>query len=106
MSHVALSRRALLGGIAASAFVGMGRAALGGPLEDVLAAPAVDLHSHAGGLLDARAPKYDVARRMIQGKFGVVTMAAVADFPVIRQHKAFRQPGAGDADAPGQSGRA
>ena len=96
MSDVVLSRRAVLGGIAVTAFAGLGRVAFAGPLEDVLATPAVDLHSHAGGFIRPNDAKYDIARRMIQGKFGIVTLAAVADWPVLQKQKAIRQPSAGE----------
>jgi membrane dipeptidase len=71
---------------------------------------AVDLHSHAGGrIVNTRtASPFNVAERMKRGRFGVVSMAVVADRSVISSTggriAAFRQPRPGElyADTNGQ----
>ena len=93
-------RDVLLGLIAGSALIA--RPSWAAPLDDVLAVPAVDLHSHAGGRLVSNKAQYNVAERIVQGRFGTVTMAAIADLTVIRQAspggpvKAYRTPAPGE----------
>jgi len=70
--------------------------------EVIAAVTSVDLHSHAGGRLSGSngpAP-FNVAERMKRGHFGVVTMAAIADRPLLRRNgvrvSAIRQPQPGE----------
>jgi len=78
--------------------------------EVMASATAVDLHSHAGGrIVNTRsASPFNVADRMKRGRFGIVTMAVVADRSVISSTggriAAFRQPRPGElyADTNGQ----
>lgn len=90
----------LSGFIAGAALAVSARYAKAGPVDDVLATPSVDLHSHAGGRLVAGKPVYDVANRMERGRFGIVTMAAISDSAVIRNQggaiKAVRVPAQGE----------
>lgn len=103
MRNASFTRRALvLGALAGSASVLVPRFLSAAPLDDVLATPSVDLHSHAGGRLVSNKTRYDVAERMLRGHFGVVTMAAIADLTVIRAQgpggavKAVRNPAPGE----------
>ncbi len=63
---------------------------------------AADLHSHAGGRLGTAQSRneYDVAARMVEGGFGLLTLAVVADSPVLRRMgnrvAAFRDPAEGE----------
>ena len=71
--------------------------------EVIAAVSAVDLHSHAGGRVtgssNGPAP-FNVADRMKRGHFGVVTLAAIADRPLLRRTGdriyAARAPQAGE----------
>lgn len=88
--------------VAGGAYLAMRGAAFAAPVDDVLAIPAIDLHSHAGGAIISNKTRYNVAERMIQGRFGTVTISAVADLAVIRQQerggpvKAVRDPRPGE----------
>ena len=69
--------------------------------EVIAAVTSVDLHSHAGGRLVGGGPgPFNVAERMKRGHFGVVTMAAIADRPLLRRNGvrlfASRQPQPGE----------
>jgi membrane dipeptidase len=92
-----IGRRDFLSGLgAAAALSSVPTAAFAAPLDDVLQTPAVDLHSHAGFT-----QSIDVARRMIQGRFGAITFAVIADRPVTQkqssgQSRAVRQPAKGE----------
>jgi membrane dipeptidase len=92
-----LTRRRFLAAVGSTAALSSaGAAALAGPVDDVLAVPAVDLHSHAGST-----KSFDLARRMIDGRFGAVTLAAIADYPLIQKtstgaRRASRQPQKGE----------
>ncbi len=101
MIEHSFTRRRLLAGLAAGAAVTLSaRYAKAGPVDDVLATPSVDLHSHAGGRLVSGKSVYDVANRMVQGGFGIVTIAAIADSAVIGNQggaiKAVRAPAPGE----------
>ena len=74
-------RDVLLGFLAGSAI--LARPGWAAPLDDVLAVPAVDLHSHAGGRLVSNKAQYNVAERIVQGRFGTVTMAAADHLKVM-----------------------
>jgi membrane dipeptidase len=93
-----------MGMVSGGAYLASSGWASAAPLDDVLAVPSVDLHSHAGGWLPNRT-RYDVAERVVRGRFGTVTMAAIADATVIRQSspggpiKAFREPKPGECFA-------
>ncbi len=99
-----LTRRDLLSGLVAGSAL-LARPSWAAPLDDVLMTPAVDLHSHAGGRLVSNKAHYNVAERMVRGRFGTVTMAAIADVTVIRQAspggpvKAYRTPQPGECFA-------
>ncbi|MCD6074409.1 MAG: rane dipeptidase family protein [Rhodospirillales bacterium] len=106
MSEGLFSRRfVLMGMVSGGAYLASSGWASAAPLDDVLAVPSVDLHSHAGGRLVSNKPRYDVAERMVRGRFGTVTMAAIADQSVIRQSspggpiKAYREPKPGECFA-------
>ena len=107
------SRRAVVRGLASLAALGTLPLAATAPAPalaqaaasdirtgDILKTPAVDLHSHAGGQVVGNRPPYDVAATMVEGQFGVVTLSAVADSPLLRRTgdriAAFRQPGDGE----------
>lgn len=108
------SRRAVIGGLASAAAVAVTPAAAWPALPQLAArepigiqvaadldVAAVDMHSHAGGGISrASSGHYDVAKRMQQGSFDVVTLSLIADLPVLRREgirtSAVRKPGPGE----------
>lgn len=68
--------------------------------EVLKSAPAIDLHSHDGGLLSRSSRPRNVAQRMKEGRFAVVTMTAIADGPLIQKINGrpaiFRKPAPGE----------
>jgi membrane dipeptidase len=104
MRKISSTRRDVLLGLLAGSTL-LARPGWAAPLDDVLAIPAVDLHSHAGGRLVSNKTQYNVAERIVRGRFGTVTMAAIADQTVIKQAspggpiKAYRTPAPGECFA-------